>query len=165
MLYNRYPNLFYNILDRGALCFFFFCFSLFWYAENVNLFFSTSICFFLILTTGISHGALDHIKGAKVLKKLKIKNMLFFYTSYIMTSILVLLVWYFFPTLTLSIFLLVSAHHFGKEDSEIMVLFFFSNFFNQRIVSHNSSSFFSIQSNYNYIRTIKFQYRFSFNSE
>jgi Brp/Blh family beta-carotene 15,15'-monooxygenase len=121
MLYNRYPNLFYNILDRGALCFFFFCFSLFWYAENVNLFFSTSICFFLILTTGISHGALDHIKGAKVLKKLKIKNMLFFYTSYIMTSILVLLVWYFFPTLTLSIFLLVSAHHFGKEDSEIMV--------------------------------------------
>ena len=121
MLYNRHANLFSNILDRGALYFFFFCFSLFWYDEYVDLFFSTSICFFLILTIGVSHGALDHIKGQKVLKKFKIKNMLFFYFPYIMISIFILLSWYILPTLTLSIFLLVSAHHFGKEDSEIMI--------------------------------------------
>ena len=32
------------------------------------------ICFFLILILGVSHGALDNIKGRKLIKILKIKN-------------------------------------------------------------------------------------------
>ena len=31
------------------------------------------ICLFLILSMGISHGALDHLKGAKLLKKFYLK--------------------------------------------------------------------------------------------
>ena len=43
----------------------------------------TIICFFLIATVGVSHGSLDHVKGAKLLKIFKIKNKLLFYLIYI----------------------------------------------------------------------------------
>ena len=33
------------------------------------------ICFFLIATIGVSHGALDNLKGAQLLKKFKIKKL------------------------------------------------------------------------------------------
>jgi len=108
------------ILAHGACYFFFFSFSLFWWSENINLFFTIPVCFFLILTIGISHGALDHIKGRKILNSYKIDNILIFYFSYIIVSIFILLFWFFLPTVTLSIFLLVASYHFGKEDSEIM---------------------------------------------
>jgi len=88
----------------------------------MSLFFSLPLCFFLILTMGISHGSLDHIKGRKVLDLYKIKNISIFYFSYIVISILILIFWFFLPTITLSTFLLVAAYHFGKEDSEIMKL-------------------------------------------
>ena len=108
------------LLTHGACYFFFFSFSLFWWSENINLFFTIPVCFFLILTIGISHGALDHIKGRKILNSYKIDNILIFYFSYIIVSIFILLFWFFLPTVTLSIFLLVASYHFGKEDSEIM---------------------------------------------
>ena len=78
------------------------------------------MCFFLILTLGISHGALDHIKGRKLLTFYKINNIFIFYISYIIISIFILIFWFFLPTITLSVFLLVASYHFGKEDSEIM---------------------------------------------
>ena len=108
------------ILAHGACYFFFFSFSLFWCSENINLFFSIPTCFFLILTMGISHGSLDHIKGREVLSFYKINNILFFYISYIAISIFILIFWLFMPNITLLIFLLVASYHFGKEDSEIM---------------------------------------------
>ena len=74
----------------------------------------------LIISFGISHGALDNEKGKKLLRKFKIKNILLFYLSYIFVSLIILLFWFYFPTLTLSLFLIVAAYHFGKEDSEIM---------------------------------------------
>ena len=40
-------------------------------------------CLFLILSIGISHGSLDHIKGKKLLKIFKIKSINIFYFSYI----------------------------------------------------------------------------------
>ena len=79
-------------------------------------FLSTSICLFLILTVGISHGALDDIKGYKVLKFYKIKNKYIFYFNYIFLAFIVILIWFFFPTFALVLFLIVSAYHFGKED-------------------------------------------------
>jgi Brp/Blh family beta-carotene 15,15'-monooxygenase len=79
-------------------------------------FLSTGICLFLILTIGISHGALDDIKGYKVLKFYKIKNKLIFYFSYVFLAILVILIWFFFPAFALTFFLIVAAYHFGKED-------------------------------------------------
>ena len=108
------------VLIHGACYFFFFCFSIFWWSENINLFFTVPVCFFLILTMGISHGALDHIKGRKVLNFYNLNNISIFYISYLIISIFILIFWLFLPTITLSIFLLVASYHFGKEDSEIL---------------------------------------------
>ena len=80
--------------------------------ENV-----TVACFFLIATIGISHGSLDNFKGNKLLKILKIKNKFLFYLIYIFVSLAVIGSWLIFPLLTLAIFLIVAAYHFGKEDS------------------------------------------------
>ena len=79
-------------------------------------FLSTGMCLFLILTVGISHGALDDIKGYRVLKFYKIKNKYIFYFCYIFLAFIVILVWFFFPTFALALFLIVAAYHFGKED-------------------------------------------------
>jgi Brp/Blh family beta-carotene 15,15'-monooxygenase len=108
------------VLSHLACYFFFFCLSLFAWSESLNFFLSTQACFFLILVFGVSHGALDHIKGKRLLKNYKIKNTLFFYLIYILISLLILILWILIPAITLSIFLLVAAYHFGKEDSEIM---------------------------------------------
>ena len=50
-------------------------------------------CLFLILILGISHGALDNIKGSKLLKLFGYKNTIFFYFVYIFVS---LFVWHHF---------------------------------------------------------------------
>ena len=78
--------------------------------------FLTIVCFFLISTIGISHGALDNLKGHKVLKFYGINKKYLFYLTYIIISLLVIFFWILFPFLTLSLFLLVAAYHFGKED-------------------------------------------------
>jgi Brp/Blh family beta-carotene 15,15'-monooxygenase len=109
-----------TVLTLGACYFFLFSCSLFWWSENLDIFFSIPMCFFLILTLGISHGALDHIKGRRLLTFYKINNIFIFYISYITISIFILIFWFFLPTITLSVFLLVASYHFGKEDSEIM---------------------------------------------
>ena len=54
------------------------------------------ICFFLIATIGVSHGALDNLKGAQLLKKFKIRNILFFYLSYLVVASFVVLFWLIF---------------------------------------------------------------------
>jgi len=75
------------------------------------------ICFFLIATIGVSHGALDNQKGKKLLKNMKIKNMGIFYFTYTFFSLLIIFFWILFPAFTLIIFLLFASYHFGKEDS------------------------------------------------
>jgi beta-carotene 15,15'-dioxygenase len=77
----------------------------------------TIICFFLITTVGVSHGSLDHIKGAKLLKIFKIKNKLLFYLIYIFISLIIICAWVLLPFFTLTIFLVIASYHFGKEDS------------------------------------------------
>ena len=77
----------------------------------------TIICFFLIATVGVSHGALDNLKGAKLLKKFKIKNISTFYLSYLFIASLVILFWIIFPTFTIVMFLILASYHFGKEDN------------------------------------------------
>ena len=79
------------------------------------------LCFFLILSIGISHGALDNLKGKKLLKILKFKNIFIFYLGYITISLFVILCWILIPTLTLTIFLGVACYHFGKEDTDFLV--------------------------------------------
>ena len=54
------------------------------------------ICLFLILSIGVSHGALDNYKANKILKIYKMDSKLVFYFSYIFISILIILSWIFF---------------------------------------------------------------------
>jgi beta-carotene 15,15'-dioxygenase len=89
--------------------------------QNKNLIISPIICLFLILTIGMSHGSLDHIKGKKLLNVFKINNIYFFYTSYILIGIFVIIIWLIFPAITLVFFLLVASYHFGKEDTDFLV--------------------------------------------
>ena len=74
-------------------------------------------CLFLILIIGISHGALDNIKGAKLLNLFGYKSMYLFYSSYIFISLLIIFSWLILPNLVLLFFLIVAAYHFGKEDT------------------------------------------------
>ena len=79
--------------------------------------YKTAICFFLISIIGVSHGALDHIKGYRLMKIYKIQNKYFFYSIYIFSCLLVISFWIIFPLITLLLFLLLASYHFGKEDS------------------------------------------------
>ena len=84
---------------------------------NYEIAFLTIICFFLILTIGVTHGALDNLKGYKLLKIYGIKKKYIFYSIYIILSLFTILFWFLFPLLTLALFLFVASYHFGKEDS------------------------------------------------
>ena len=75
------------------------------------------VCLFLIMSIGISHGSLDNLKGKKLLKIFKIKEIEKFYLSYIFLSISVILLWVLLPNFLLAIFLIVASYHFGKEDT------------------------------------------------
>ncbi len=74
-------------------------------------------CLFLILILGISHGALDNIKGVKLLKLFGYKQKISFYLAYIFISFLIIMLWLIFPNTVLLLFLVVAAYHFGKEDT------------------------------------------------
>ena len=76
---------------------------------------------FLILSLGISHGALDHIKGKKLLKLLNYKSTSTFYILYVLVALsLIILLWFLFSKILLLIFLIVASYHFGKEDAEFI---------------------------------------------
>ena len=70
--------------------------------QNKNIIISPTICLLLILTIGISHGSLDHIKGKKLLNILKINNIYFFYALYVVIGLLVIALWLMLPLTTLS---------------------------------------------------------------
>ena len=78
------------------------------------------ISLFLILSLGISHGALDHVKGKKLLKLFNYKSLTVFYFSYIFIGITIIFIWLLFPKILLLTFLIVAAFHFGKEDCEFI---------------------------------------------
>ena len=74
-------------------------------------------CLFLILILGISHGALDNIKGKKLLKLFGYNSIISFYLAYILIALLIIIFWLLFPNIVLFLFLVVAAYHFGKEDT------------------------------------------------
>ncbi len=79
------------------------------------------LCLFLILIIGISHGALDNVKGAKLLKLLGYKSNYIFYLSYVFISLLIIFSWMILPNLVLLFFLIIASYHFGKEDTVFKV--------------------------------------------
>ena len=87
-------------------------------AKNFSI--SPLICLFLILVIGVSHGSLDHIKGKRLLKIFDIKNVFFFYVSYILLTIFIIIAWVLLPAISLLLFLIVASYHFGKEDTQFL---------------------------------------------
>ena len=75
----------------------------------------------LILSIGISHGALDHIKGKKLLRLHNIEGMSRFYFCYLAISIFIIIFWIFSPAISLVLFLVIASYHFGKEDVEFLI--------------------------------------------
>ena len=87
--------------------------------NNLNI--SPLICLLLILTIGVSHGSLDHVKGKKLFNILNIKKISIFYFLYTLIAISVIIIWIIIPSISLMIFLLVASFHFGKEDTQFLI--------------------------------------------
>ena len=113
-----------NINFKHSIIFFNFCILISPFYLILN-FEPIILCLFLILILGISHGALDNIKGKKLLGFFGFKSIISFYYIYIFISIFIIILWLIFPNAVLLLFLVVAAYHFGKEDT---VFIFKKNF-------------------------------------
>ena len=82
---------------------------------------SSILCLLLILTIGVSHGSLDHIKGKKLLELFNLKSIYIFYITYILISVAVITTWMLLPSITLILFLIIASYHFGKEDTQFLI--------------------------------------------
>ena len=92
-------------------------------AFKINTFtISPFICLLLILSIGISHGSLDNFKGRKLFQILKIDNFSIFYFGYILIALIVIFLWILIPYVSLIIFLMVASYHFGKEDTQFLII-------------------------------------------
>ena len=83
---------------------------------------SPFICLLLILSIGISHGSLDNVKGRKLFQIFEIKKFYIFYLAYILMAIIVIILWILIPYVSLIIFLMVASYHFGKEDTQFLIV-------------------------------------------
>ena len=88
--------------------------------SSLNELYILFVCLFLILSIGISHGALDNYKANKLLKIYSIKNKIIFFVIYIFVSALVIFIWSLYSTYTLLTFLAVASYHFGLEDTSFL---------------------------------------------
>jgi len=92
-------------------------------AFKINTFtISPFICLLLILSIGISHGSLDNFKGRKLFQILEIDNFSIFYFAYILIALIVIFLWILIPYVSLIIFLMVASYHFGKEDTQFLII-------------------------------------------
>jgi len=106
-----------------SFLFFLFCnfFSLIIFVSD-NFTVSPLVCLLLILSIGVSHGSLDNIKGEKLFKILGVSNFFIFYLFYILIVIVVIFFWIILPSISLIIFLIVASYHFGKEDTQFLIM-------------------------------------------
>ena len=92
-------------------------------AFKINTFtISPFICLLLILSIGISHGSLDDVKGRKLFQIFEIKKFYIFYLAYILIAIIVIILWILIPYVSLIIFLTIASYHFGKEDTQFLIV-------------------------------------------
>lgn len=77
--------------------------------------FTSLISLILISTVGIYHGAFDIKKGIRISNYLEIK-LSRFNIIYVLCTATIVFLWLVFPKFIISVFLLISIHHFGSED-------------------------------------------------
>ena len=113
-----------------SLIFFLFC-NIFSIIKFKISYFTISplVCLLLILIIGVSHGSLDNLKGRKLFLIFGINNYFIFYLSYILISLIVIILWVIAPSISLMIFLIIASHHFGKEDTQFLIIE--NSYFNQ----------------------------------
>lgn len=76
-------------------------------------------CSGLLLLVGIPHGALDHLlEQERTLREARPFSLARFILKYVLMIAIYGLGWLLFPVLSLSVFLLISAWHFGETDLE-----------------------------------------------
>lgn len=84
---------------------------------SIPIWLELSIFGFFIIVTGIPHGAVDHIVAAKVYKlENTFADKIKFYSSYLLSMLLLGLVWIISPLSGFIIFLASSIYHFGQGD-------------------------------------------------
>ena len=105
-----------NINFKHSIIFFNFCILIIPFYLILN-YEPVILYLFLILIIGISHGSLDNIKGRKLLKLFGYKSTFIFYFIYLTISLLIIILWLILPNITLFLFLISAAFHFGKEDT------------------------------------------------
>ena len=106
---------------HSIIFFLFSCFISLIIIQFENLIISPVVCLLFILSIGISHGALDNQKGKKLSRLYNIKTTYFFYLIYSLIGLSIIIFWLFLPALSLILFLIVAAYHFGKEDTEFLI--------------------------------------------
>lgn len=74
---------------------------------------------FCVIFIGLPHGAFDGALYALLPQQQRPRSLGLFLTIYSSITLAVILIWYLLPTATLAAFLLISAFHFGKGDTEI----------------------------------------------
>lgn len=92
---------------------------LFWhyFINNLTIDFQNVFFVFIMFTTGIPHGALDHLVQKQVdLNNNKQFNIVFFLAKYLILMLIYGMLWVYSPILSFSIFMIISAWHFGETD-------------------------------------------------
>ena len=76
---------------------------------------SYGVAIILILTVGLMHGATDHLLYINS-QSLSLNNSIprKFFIKYLITLILMLVVWWLIPSFALGLFIVTSAYHFGQ---------------------------------------------------
>jgi len=90
--------------------------NLLFFNDTLVLFF----CLLLIISIGISHGAMDNHKAEKLLRIYKVNNKIIFFVIYILISCFVIFIWSLYASITLLTFLVVASYHFGREDTSFL---------------------------------------------
>ena len=114
--------------------FFFVIFGFLIFYHNQSYFFenfSDKLILFIVplIWPGLAHGSLD-VLIAKKLKIISTKNQLYFFIiGYLLISLFIILLWIIAPNLSLAMFLIISAIHFGISDTIQKRNFFYTQIF------------------------------------
>ncbi|MCH7396874.1 Brp/Blh family beta-carotene 15,15'-dioxygenase [Belliella sp. DSM 107340] len=107
--------------------------SYYFFFENIEAF-QLVIFSGVILIIGIPHGAIDHLLPQD---KDATSSLMVFLVKYFSIMLIYLYTWYFFPKLSLLVFLTISAYHFGQ-----------THFVNHSVTKFRSLCYFFLGSNF-----------------